>query len=103
MKMVVHQANGNYNLLIYSGCGLQFGPDVTKSFLERNGLNVLVRSHEVKHEGYEVMHDGKCITIFSAPNYCDSVGNKGAYILVTPDCNYTFHQFEAVPVSPCVF
>ena len=23
---------------------------------------------------------GKCITIFSAPNYCDSVGNKGGMI-----------------------
>lgn len=23
---------------------------------------------------------GKCITIFSAPNYCDSTGNKGAVI-----------------------
>jgi hypothetical protein len=23
----------------------------------------------VKNEGYEVAHDGKCITVFSAPNY----------------------------------
>jgi serine/threonine-protein phosphatase 5 len=59
------------------GVGLQFGPDVTKTFLDLNGLDVVVRSHEVKQDGYEVMHDGKCITIFSAPNYCDSVGNEG--------------------------
>ena len=25
-------------------------------------------------------HDGKCVTIFSAPNYCDQMGNKGAFI-----------------------
>ena len=25
-------------------------------------------------------HDGKCITVFSAPNYCDTMGNKGAFI-----------------------
>lgn len=24
-------------------------------------------------EGYLVEHDGKCITVFSAPNYCDQV------------------------------
>ncbi|CAH1995895.1 unnamed protein product [Acanthoscelides obtectus] len=52
------------------GVGCQFGPDVTKRFLELNNLDYIIRSHEVKQEGYEVAHDGKCITVFSAPNYC---------------------------------
>ena len=51
------------------GVGTQFGPDVTKRFLQKNKLDYVIRSHEVKHEGYEVAHDGKCITVFSAPNY----------------------------------
>jgi serine/threonine-protein phosphatase 5 len=60
--------------------GVQFGPDVAARFLEDNGLKMLVRSHEVKHEGYEFQKGGKVLTIFSAPNYCDQMGNKGAFI-----------------------
>ena len=32
---------------------------------------------QVKDQGYEVCHNGDCITVFSAPNYCDQMGNKG--------------------------
>jgi len=35
------------------GCGVMFGPDVAARFLEDNGLKLLVRSHEVKQEGFE--------------------------------------------------
>ena len=62
------------------GVGCQFGPDVTHRFLEHNKLDYIVRSHEVKDAGYEINHDGKCITVFSAPNYCDTMGNQGAFI-----------------------
>jgi serine/threonine-protein phosphatase 5 len=51
------------------GIGHQFGPDVTKRFLADNKLDILVRSHEVKDDGYAIAHDGKCVTVFSAPNY----------------------------------
>eukprot|EP00124_Ichthyophonus_hoferi_P000627 Ihof_evm20s24 gene=Ihof_evmTU20s24 len=67
------------------GVGLHFGPDVTEAFLANNNLDYVVRSHEVKDNGYEVQHGGKCITIFSAPNYCDQMGNKGAFINITGD------------------
>uniref|UniRef100_A0A8B9HN19 protein-serine/threonine phosphatase n=1 Tax=Astyanax mexicanus TaxID=7994 RepID=A0A8B9HN19_ASTMX len=79
------------------GVSCQFGPDVTQRFLEQNKLQYIVRSHEVKAEGYEVTHSGKCITVFSAPNYCDQMGNKGAYIhLRGSDLKPEFHQFTAV-------
>jgi len=82
------------------GVAIQFGPDVTERFLKRNNLELLVRSHEVKDEGYEVQEGGKCITIFSAPNYCDRMGNKGAFIKFKADLKPDFHQFEAVPHPP---
>ena len=62
------------------GVGCSFGPDVTDNFLKTNDLSLIVRSHEVKDNGYVVEHNGKCITVFSAPNYCDQIGNKGAFI-----------------------
>ena len=36
----------------------------------------------LQDNGYEVTHDGKCITVFSAPNYCDLQGNLGAVVTI---------------------
>uniref|UniRef100_A0A7S0Q896 Serine/threonine-protein phosphatase T n=1 Tax=Coccolithus braarudii TaxID=221442 RepID=A0A7S0Q896_9EUKA len=82
------------------GVGLSFGPDVTANFLEHNGLSLLVRSHEVKDAGYEVEANGKLVTVFSAPNYCDQMGNKGALLRFDSDMQYTVKQFDAVPHPP---
>eukprot|EP00736_Rhodelphis_marinus_P009063 Rmarinus@m.1969 len=79
------------------GVGVGFGADVTKEFLDQNNLSLLVRSHEMKEQGYEVQHDGKCITIFSAPNYCDQMGNLGAYIHFNRSLEPKFETFAAVP------
>merc|ERR1719413_248155 len=90
------------------GVGVAFGQgvrwpvlvqkDVTENFLKTNDLKLVIRSHEMKEEGYEIEHGGKLITVFSAPNYCDQMGNKGAFIklqgkTLTPE----FQTFEAVP------
>ena len=71
------------------GISIGFGPDVSKAFLEDNNLELLVRSHEMKDEGYSEEHDGRVVTIFSAPNYCDQMKNKGAFI--------TFHGDDMKP------
>ncbi|KAJ3119565.1 Serine/threonine-protein phosphatase 5 [Physocladia obscura] len=78
------------------GVGTQFGPDVTEKFCKENGLDVIIRSHEVKEQGYEVAHKGRCVTIFSAPNYCDNVGNKAAFINIGHELKLEYRQFEAV-------
>ncbi|KAK6635261.1 Serine/threonine-protein phosphatase 5 [Polyplax serrata] len=89
------------------GVGVQFGPDITKTFLQHNKLDYIIRSHEVKNNGYEEAHDGKCITVFSAPNYCDQMGNKGAFITLdgkTMKPKYTI--YDAVPhpdVKPMMY
>jgi len=67
------------------GVGWSFGPDITNKFLEENNLDLIIRSHEVRNPGYQWEHGGKLITVFSAPNYCDQVGNEGAWVTVTRD------------------
>ena len=84
------------------GGGVYFGPDVTQGFFHKNGLTLLLRSHECKQDGYEVTHGGKVskcaciisrlqymitkvITVFSASNYYQHTSNKGAYVKL--DCN----------------
>ena len=75
------------------GVAITFGPDVVKNFLKVNKLQKLVRSHECKNEGYEIL--GDVITVFSAPNYCDSMGNLGAIIQLKGD-SIKIQQFNAV-------
>jgi len=36
-------------------------------------------------------------TVFSAPNYCDSTHNKGAFINIESDYKLQYQQFDAVP------
>jgi serine/threonine-protein phosphatase 5 len=46
------------------GVSMQFGPDITKRFLDFNNLTLLIRSHEVKQLGSEYQHNNKCMCIF---------------------------------------
>ncbi|KAF8639532.1 hypothetical protein AX17_001437 [Amanita inopinata Kibby_2008] len=86
------------------GVGIAFGPDVTKKWCKFNGISGVIRSHEWRLilflDGYQVEHDGLCITVFSAPNYVDQAGNKGAFVRINSEGDLDFVQFEASPHPP---
>ncbi|KAI0321169.1 phosphoprotein phosphatase [Amylostereum chailletii] len=82
------------------GVGIAFGPDVTRRWCDLNGVTGILRSHEVRQNGYAVEHNGLCTTVFSAPNYVDQTGNKGAYIRIDSSGSQQYFQFEAQPHPP---
>ncbi|KAF6072029.1 Calcineurin-like phosphoesterase family protein [Candida albicans] len=83
------------------GIGMQFGPDITERFCLSNKIRKIIRSHEVRMNGIENEQNGRLMTVFSAPNYCDSTGNLGGVIHIEENSNYKKdlddETFEAVP------
>lgn len=74
------------------GAGIhQFGPDITQTFCMREGIDLVIRSHQFVRQGYKVMHGGHLITLFSARNYLLDDGeashNDAAMILLATDLN----------------
>eukprot|EP00607_Mallomonas_marina_P001939 CAMPEP_0182427696 /NCGR_PEP_ID=MMETSP1167-20130531/18986_1 /TAXON_ID=2988 /ORGANISM="Mallomonas Sp, Strain CCMP3275" /LENGTH=658 /DNA_ID=CAMNT_0024610119 /DNA_START=197 /DNA_END=2173 /DNA_ORIENTATION=+ len=81
------------------GAGVHFGPDVTKEFLDNNGLKMIIRSHECVRRGFEQPFSGASApylcTIFSASNYSGG-DNDGAYLM------FSTHQMTgATQVKNC--
>lgn len=62
------------------GTSAQFGPDITAEFCKQNGLDYIIRSHEVKEKGWESAHGGKCWTIFSGAN---TVFHRSCYLSIS--------------------
>lgn len=79
------------------GVGIAFGPDVTRRWCDLNKITGIMRSHEVRQDGYAIEHDGLCTTVFSAPNYVDQGGNKGAFIRIDAEGTQKYIQFDAQP------
>lgn len=78
------------------GCSYYFNAAAVFEFLTKNNLLSLIRAHEYEDEGFSFHYNSKecqkldtreekamppLVTVFSAPNYCDSYDNSAAYLL----------------------
>lgn len=84
------------------GCSFVFGDKASAPFLKKNNCLTIIRGHEAQQEGYKISKWNNVsampsvITIFSAPNYCDVYGNKGAILKIVNN-KINIQQFNFQP------
>jgi len=76
------------------GAGVMWGSDVTGQWLKKQKLALIIRSHECKQDGYNIMHNGQVMTLFSASNYYEDGSNLGAFLVLHRDKGVFMQQFE---------
>jgi len=89
------------NSFRHSSC--LYGLKATRKFLKHNKLCTIIRGHQVQQDGYfehfsrteHAFAIAPVLTVFSAPNYCDQYGNRGAFIQVQSD-RFVVQQFYDV-------
>ena len=66
------------------GTAMLFGPDIAREFLEREGLQLIIRSHDKMQFGFDWPYgDGvDLVTVFSASHYACSADNRGGLVRV---------------------
>lgn len=57
---------------------LTFGAEVLNRFLHTNNLQQVIRGHSLCTAGFREFWSGKLLSLWSAPNFCDRVGNAAA-------------------------
>ena len=78
------------------GAGFTFGQDVTEEWNENNGLDLLVRAHQMVEDGFYWLHSRQALSLFSAPNYMYRCGNTAALLSLQPGLQVLhFKQFLA--------
>eukprot|EP01060_Flectonema_neradi_P040344 TRINITY_DN9153_c0_g3_i1.p1 TRINITY_DN9153_c0_g3~~TRINITY_DN9153_c0_g3_i1.p1 ORF type:complete len:1028 (+),score=140.40 TRINITY_DN9153_c0_g3_i1:153-3236(+) len=64
------------------GNGIFYKRQHTESFLRRNKLRLIIRSHEAQDAGFAIHQDGLVVTIFSASYYARVQRNDGAVAII---------------------
>lgn len=83
------------------GCSYYFSFKAVCKFLDATNCLSVIRAHEVQESGYRMYKNTPegfpaVITLFSAPNYLDVYGNKGA-VIVYENNTMNIRQFSASP------
>lgn len=83
-------------------CSYYFSYEAASNFLAKNNLLSIIRAHQAQQSGFRMYKNTltngfpSLITLFSAPNYCGSYGNKAAALIYDGNV-FNIRQFEASP------
>lgn len=77
------------------GAGYLFGEDIVDNFNQINGMEIIVRAHQLVYEGYKIMFNNKLVTVWSAPNYCYRCANVAAIMHINDNLEKKYVIFEA--------
>jgi hypothetical protein len=77
------------------GRGFYFGIDAVDEFEKREGIELIIRSHEYCESGFSWSfgRENGLLTIFSSVDYCGEK-NDGSVCLLKEDCKYDLHQLS---------
>ena len=81
------------------GVSWTFGEDKVLAVLEQFDLDLICRAHQVVEDGYKFFAQRRCVTVFSAPNYCGEFDNSGAVLCVGEDLSCSFMQIRPQSVT----
>ncbi|CAI5448958.1 unnamed protein product [Caenorhabditis angaria] len=76
------------------GASVSFGEDMVHKACRQLGIDLIVRAHQVVQDGYEFFAGRRCITIFSAPNYCGQFDNSSAVCVVSEGLEVSFEVLK---------
>lgn len=79
------------------GTSVSYGPDVVDSFLKPHKFDLLCRAHEMAMDGFNFPFGDSiqnCVTVFTAPNYCNEYMNCGAIMMVANNMICSFEYLE---------
>ena len=77
------------------GVSVVFNEKVLEKFLNKTGLDLVCRAHQVVEEGYEVFGNRQLVTVFSAPNYCGEFDNAGAMMVIDENLMCSFRIIKS--------
>ncbi|KAE9392949.1 Serine/threonine-protein phosphatase PP1 [Gymnopus androsaceus JB14] len=85
------------------GVSFTFGPDIVQRFLDKHGMDLICRAHQVVEDGYEFFAKRHLVTVFSAPNYCGEFENAGAIMSVDESLLCSFQLLRPASKKPKVW
>lgn len=81
------------------GAGFVFGSNAVTKFHHVNYTECILRSHQLVFEGYRYAFDRTLCTVWSAPNYHYTSGNKASILEIDEYMRRQFILFDASPDS----